>query len=216
MRPESLSTGVSTTPPALEESSSTPDYGVFRQCADALRAMSNPAHQQLAAALTALADEHRAAKQEEMPLARPVQQLDIKIEKKKRSVNSLEAPHRDLSQFMQHLQTLLQITSKQVRDAKTELCQLQTERSEVVKGSSSSGEQDDIELLLRRALPQPNETLSQHMEVVVRAAAAFRARSSGPSAAEPMHQDLQEVQEEDGCRRRLRSRSQRSRRSRSR
>ena len=139
MRPESLSTGVSTTPPAPEESSSTPDNGVFRQCADALRAMSNPAHQQLAAALTALADEHRAAKQKEMLLARRVQQLDIKIGKRKSSVDSLEATHRDLSQFIQHLQTLLQNTSKQVQDAKTELGQLQTERSEVVKGSSSSG-----------------------------------------------------------------------------
>ena len=73
MRPEALSTGVSTSPPALEESVSTPDYGVFRRCDDALRAMSNAAHQQMAAALTALADEHRDAKQKEMPLARRVQ-----------------------------------------------------------------------------------------------------------------------------------------------
>ena len=72
MRSESLSTGVSTTPPAPDESASTPDSGVFRQCAAVLRAMSNPAHQQLAAALTALADEHRAAKQKEMPWARRV------------------------------------------------------------------------------------------------------------------------------------------------
>ena len=77
-------------------------------------------------------------------------------------------------------------------------------------------EQNDIEVLLRRALPQPDETLSQQMEAVVRAAAAFRTKFSAPSAAEPMHQDLQEAQEEDGCRRRLRTRSQRSRRSRSR
>ena len=80
-------------------------------------------------------------------------------------VDLLEATHRDLSQFMQHLQTLLQ---------NTELGQVQAERSEVVEGSSSSGKQDAIELLLRRALHQPNETLSQHMEVVVRAAAASR------------------------------------------
>ena len=165
----------------------------------------------MAAALTALADEHRAAKQKEMPLARRVQQLDIKIEKKKRAVDSLEATHGDLSQFIKHLQTLLQNTSKQVQDAKTELAQFQTELSEVVKESSSSEEQNDIEVLLRRASPQPDETLSQQME-----AAAFRTRSSGHSAAEPMHQDMQEAQEEDGCRRRLRTRSQRSRRSRSR
>ena len=36
------------------------------------------------------------------------------------------------------------------------------------------------------------------MEAVVRAAAAFRTRSSGPSAAEPMHLDMQEAQEEGG------------------
>ena len=100
--------------------------------------MSNPAHRQMAAALTALADEHRAAKQKEMTWARRVQQLDIKIEKKKRAVDSLEATQRDLSQCIQHLQTLLQNTSKQVQDAKTELAQFQTERSEVVKGSSSA------------------------------------------------------------------------------
>ena len=46
------------------------------------RAVSNPYHQQLAAALTALADEHRAAKPKEMLMARRVQQLDMKIEKK--------------------------------------------------------------------------------------------------------------------------------------
>ena len=50
---------------------------------------------------------------------------------------------------------------------------------EVVKGSSSSGEQNDIyiydiEVLLSRSLPQPDETLSLQMEAVVRAAAAFR------------------------------------------
>ena len=199
MRPESLSKGVSTSPPAL-----------------ALRVMADPAHQQMAAALTALADEHRAAKQKEMPLARRAQQLDIKIEKKKRAVDSLEATHRALSHFIQHLQTLLQNTSKQVQDAKTELAQFQTERSEVVNGSSSSEEQNDIEVLLRRSMPQPDETLSQQMEAVVRAAAAFRTRSSGHSAAEPMHQDLHEAQEEDGCRKRLPTRSQRSRCSRSR
>ena len=99
MRPESLSTGVSTTPPAPKESSPTSEFGVFRQCADALRAMSIPAHQQLAALPTALACEHRAAKQKEMLLARRVQQLDVKIEKKNRSVESLEATHRDLSQI---------------------------------------------------------------------------------------------------------------------
>ena len=191
MRPESLSTGVSTSPPTLEEAASTPDNGVLRQCADALRAMANPAHQQMAAALTAFADEHRAAKQKEMPLTRRVQQLDIKIEKKKRAVDSLEATHGDLSQFIQHLQTLLQKTSKQVQDTKTELAQFQTEGSEVVNGSSLSEEQKGIEVLLRRALPQPDETLNQQMEAVVRAAAAFRTRSSGPSAAEPMHKDLQ-------------------------
>ena len=59
--------------------------------------------------------------------------------------------------------------------------------------------ENDIEVLLRRALPQPDETLSQQMEGVVRAAAAFRTRSSGPSAAELMHQDLQDAQEEHGC-----------------
>ena len=145
--------------------------------------MSNPAHQQLA-------DEHRAAKQKEMLVARRVQQLDIKIEKKKRAVDSREATHRDLSHFIQQLQTLLQKTSKQVQDARKELAQLQTERSEVVKVSSSSEEQIDIEVSLRRALLQPDETLCQQMEAVVRAAAAFRTRSSGPSAAEPMDQDM--------------------------
>ena len=57
-----------------------------------------PAHQQLAGLLTALADEHRAAKQKEMPLARRVQQLDTKIEKKKRALETLEAKHRDVSE----------------------------------------------------------------------------------------------------------------------
>ena len=104
-------------------------------------------------------------------------------------------------------------TSKQVQDAQTELAQFQTERSEVVKVSSSPEEQNDIEVLSGRALPQPDETLSQQMEAVVRAAAAFRTRSSGARTAEPMHQDMQNAQKEDGCRRRLRTRSQRSRRS---
>ena len=185
-------------PPAPEESPPTPDFGIFRQCADALRA------QQLAVSLAALANEHRAAKQKEKRLARRFQQLDFKIEKKKRSVGSLETTHRDLSKFIQHLQALLQNTNKQVQDAKTELGQLQTERSEVVKGRSSSGEQNEIEQLLRRALPQPDETLSQQMEAVVRAAAAFRARSTGPGAADPTAQDLQAAQEGetavgDGC-----------------
>ena len=93
-----------------------------------------PAHQQTAAALTALTDEHRAAKQKEMVVACRGQQLDIKIEKKKHAVDSLEATCRDLSKFIQHLQTLLQNTSKQVQDAKPELAQFQTERSEVVEG----------------------------------------------------------------------------------
>ena len=42
-------------------------------------------------------------------------------------------------------------------------------------------EQNDIELLLRRALPKPDETLSQHLEVVVRAAAAFVPDPQGPA-----------------------------------
>ena len=64
MRPavSSAVADTSTVPSTSDESSPAPDLGVLRQCAEALRAMPSPAHQQLAESLTALADEQRTAK----------------------------------------------------------------------------------------------------------------------------------------------------------
>ena len=74
-------------------------------------------------------------------MARRVQQLDTKIGKKKRALETLEANHKEVSEAFLRFQTLLQDTSKRLHDAKTELGQLHAERSVVVLGGSSSGSQ---------------------------------------------------------------------------